>query len=136
MKFDPSDEPVDVDVEVPTLVHLDGIAIGQRGETRRQLSLAGHSRAVDLDRDDGDVPLKCGLDLDPDVIARVCQPACVGLAQPPRPHHHQKHLAPRDLIVDELPEVDAEGDGVDVHHDRVITEVTAQPVVDPSGHAG
>ena len=74
MKFDPSNEPVDMDVEVPTLVHLDGIAIGQWGKTRRQVSLAGHARSVDPDRNDGDVPLERSLDLDPDVIARVCQP--------------------------------------------------------------
>jgi len=58
VKLDALDEPVDMVVEVPSLIDIDRVAICQPGERRRQVGFRRHPGMIDQYRNHGNIPLE------------------------------------------------------------------------------
>src|SRR5207237_5870267 len=74
---------------------------------------------------------------DPNEISGIVDPpGSAGFPNPVASDRGEQYVALLDSRRNVLPEVEAEGNGINVHEDGVVTEVSAQTVVDPSGNAG
>ena len=140
---DPPQAPAQhLDVVVPARVgELAGIAARERAQAARQLSLGRHRRAVHQNRDDLDVgPLERALDLAPDEILGVVEPAPVAVlgARPARPDHDDADLRGVHHALDVLDEVHARLDR-HVAKDPLLAEAVLQITVQlprPAGRVG
>ena len=114
---------------------LERLPTDHRRDARRQLVAARHQRAVDQDRDEQDLPLQRGLDLEPDEVVGVVQaPRSVrgGDVEPLLADQGEQDVARPDGVGDGLDEVVTELDGVDVLEDLVRPEPLGEAVVEPA----
>jgi hypothetical protein len=105
----------------------------QRGEDLRQLLGGGLRGALDAGRNDEDVALEGGFELDPDEVVRVVELATalgVRRAEPLLPEESDEDVTGGHGLGDHFDEVGAEIDRVDVHEDVLGAEAGGESVVE------
>jgi len=124
-------------VRVETIVgNLHRLARGEALEGRRQGLGRRHPRAVDEQGDDPDIAAQRGLDLDAHIVFGIGQ-ARIGLgAAPARPDQGQQDLAVANALAQDLGEVRARFDALDIDEYLARGKALRQPVEQPPGEAG
>jgi hypothetical protein len=130
---------VGVAVEVGIATHLDAVAIGQRRKRRPQLVRPRHWRALHQHRNDGDVAGEGILDLAAHAVVGIVQPAApvrLGDVEPAAPDDDQHGGALAHRGAQDLPEVSAERDRVDIFEDVGTTKAGGELVVQEAAAVG
>ena len=122
-------------VKIPATVDRNGMPIGKILEAIRKLGSRRHPHVSDEDRNDGNISLQCGLNLDPDGIGLVVDPGTLtlGPTEPFRTHDHQQNIGRLERFGNLHPEINARTNIIDVPEARVPSELLTQPVEDPPG---
>jgi hypothetical protein len=111
------------------------VAAGQTGQAIRQILAGWHGRALDQDRDNPNATGQCCLNLQPDDVIGIIQPAAaapVGRDQPGRADDRQQHPAGCHRAEDLLSEIHAELDRVHIDENLVLAETISQSVMQPT----
>jgi hypothetical protein len=120
------------------LAYINGLAPRERLQGIRQLSRLRHNRPVDQNWDNANVAGKRSCDFNSNEIIRLMEAAISGFVrriQPVGTDDDQKDFARSNLAVQMRREVDPGRNVVDIHEDIFLSELMAQPVVQPTGSA-
>jgi hypothetical protein len=123
-----------VDVEILAGINRDGVAVGEVVQAFRKLLDPRHRAPQDQNRDHRAVFAQRDLDLDAHRVGGVGEPALPGArADPARPDDRENDIACIQNVGDELAEVDAGRNVVDVAEYHLPAVMRRQPVEDPPG---
>jgi len=122
-------------VEIAPGIDLHGIAIGKFPDIFGKLAWLRHVGSADQQRDDGDVPIERGLDLDTDIVGLGVDSgtAVSAAAHPARPHDDHQHIAVLNACPNVFAKIQSWRDAVDVAKDSLATITAGEPVEDAAG---
>ena len=126
-------EPLGVGVET-AVRNLDGLPPGELLQAIRQVSGLRHCRAVDQDRNDGNIAFERRLDLDADEVARIVEAApvlTVGARNPMLADDGQEHVALADALGKDINKIEAGRDRVHIEKDILASQPVRQTIIDP-----
>ena len=121
-------QPVRV-VLVPAIAQLESIEPGKLVELSRQLLLPKRFGAIDQHRNHPHTALQRCLDFEPHEVVRVVEPPpplLIGQRRPLPPDQGHQHRARLNRLPDDLGEVQARLDGVQIHEDMRVRDTLAQ----------
>jgi len=104
-------------VEIATAVYGSRIATGQSLKCLRQTTSFRYGCPVDQDRNDWDVAVKSGFNLDANPIVLICNPQAPAwvLTKPAWTDDGEQRVASAQGILDVLMKVDPKRDAINVH---------------------
>ena len=116
-------------------MHIEPVAEGKPLEIVGQLNGFGNFSAFQHNGDHGDVALEGGRDLDPHEIVGTIEASSsifVTHIQPLVPDNREQHAAFGNLLLQDVDEIDSEGNPVNVHKKEIAAKLASQPIVDAS----
>ena len=116
--------------------NLDRLPAGEALQDVGQIHRLGHRRAVDENGNDRDFPLECRRDLDADEIVGIIEATPVLIVDTRSPmlaDDGNERVAFSHALGQDVNEIAARWNGVDIEEDVVTAKAAGEPIGDPPG---